>query len=280
MNVKTIFFFDSGPAGWQEVYYQQPSDLNTAFTNALTLARFRAALMGDPTTLRYIRVNDDNNPRNSTLTEVDITATITYQSKADKPSSAQMMRLYASGQTRTRPLFLRGNPDDVYDVADPTNGDAQLWKGYFGAFGDQLKAGLWFVKYRPRPIFVTQGPNTKNVLDITVWLPVNINASLTLVTTAQPVTGITPNSFVQIYKLVGLPFPPGLCRVASVVGADTINIVYPTRADFVYTQGGALLPYVPNYTAINDYAITARSTRRATGRPFDQSRGRRKSIRR
>jgi len=278
MNAKTILFFSDGTNGWEEVYYQTCSDLNGAFANAVPLMNARSKLLAQPAQCIYIRVNDDANPRASTLTPVTPILAWPYNSESDVVDTAAMMRLYAGSVTRSRPLYLRGNPDSAYDLATPTNQDAQNWLNNFYALGSLLSgsASVWQLKYRPHPIFTGAGANVFNIVSVT---PSTNGSKFTTITfTGTLPTPLVPNNYVQIYKVTGLPTPMGLCRVASVASGVQFDVYYRCPSDYNYSRGGVFLPYSPSYAVLDSYAGNPRWTRRATGRPFDVTRGRRRSI--
>lgn len=276
-NAKIVLFFSSGTAGWSEVYYTNNTSLDAAYSAAAALASFRARLMGDPTTLDAIRVEDPDLLRASTLTKQAITAPKTYVSQADNPNVAAMMRLYATGSQVSRPLYLRGNPDNAFDQAQPDNADAQAWQNNFLALGNFLKSTAsgvaWQLKSKTYP--VVKGPGV-NITPITVVGVLPAIQSLVQLTTGEA-HGLAVNDFVTLYKM-GIPRLSGTFRVVAIVDDDNFAVPFHLATSFAYPGGGYMLKYTQQYLNLTSYANQPRWTRRATGRPFDVSRGRRRAI--
>jgi hypothetical protein len=276
VTAKVELFFTSGSNGWSETYYHTDADLATSYTSALTLANLRGSLMGNPTTLDAIRVQDTAVVRASSLTPQNNKWNASFVSDADNPNVAAMMRLYDTANNRSRPLYLRGNPDDAFNVADPTNADAQLWQQNYNALGQFLSGagtgsvGAWLIKFAPQvPI-----PTARTM--VTAWNP-STPSTQSIVSAPGVTTG--PGQFVTFYNIKGLPFPPGKTFVVSFVSVGGIMTVrYRTPSDFTYQGGGYVVPYVASYGSIAAWTGVPRWTRRATGRPSDVSRGRRRSI--
>ena len=279
MNVKTIFFFQDDTNGWQEVYYQTAANLEASYPPAQNLARFRAALMAAPTQLYAIRTNDDQNPRASYLTPAALPASANYTSRSDLPDTAAMARFYSSGQQRTRGLYLRGNPDDAYTENNFQSADAQAWQQAFGAYISILAApnSPWTIKYRPRPNQATIGGNTIPISD---WEQNPDNSALTNITFSGAIPGAPAVPFfLQTYNVKGLPQAPGLVKVQQYNStALSVQCVFRTPTQYLYPMGGYAVVYAPAYDPITSVAALPRWTRRATGRPFDVTRGRRRSV--
>lgn len=276
---KITLFFSSRRNGWSENYYWSGAGISPAAENAADkLITKRMKLAAPPTILDAVRINDDAIPRLSVLVPKDAEPTGTYVSKSDNPNVTGMMRLYTGDQHRTRALYLRGNPDNAFDLALPNNADSTEWYNRFAELGLFLKGegtsnvGSWQVKYAPKPVMGA------NQFPITAW-----GAETPSTNSLINVPGI-PNRLVNdilvIYKLKGLPFPPGKTLIVKVIDGPNgvYHVRYRTPPDFTYQGSGMAVLYVPNYDAINDVAANPRWTRRATGRPSDVSRGRRRSI--
>jgi hypothetical protein len=275
MNCKITFFFENSTSGngWQEVYYTVATDLNDGYLRAGNLYNARKYLMGKGTVVTAVRVNDDANSRFSTLTPYAPFAAQPYLSDSDIVSTTAMMRLYASAQARSRPLYLRGIPDDAFNTEAPANADHQQFLTRYANLGNFLTTGGWLIKARPHPVVGT------NTVDILAWA--TTTPSTSSVIQLEGVSGVDVGGFLQCYKVKGLPFSPGLCEVldvSNVGGNDVVKIRYRTPQDYVYPLGGYAVVYSPLFFAIDAFSGNPRFTRRATGRPFDVTRGRRRSI--
>jgi hypothetical protein len=277
---KVVLAFSVRKQGWQEVYYTQAGDPTTAESAAVALATIRNDLLALPANLDSYRVSDESTPRSGFLVPWTAPPPTPWVSQADEDDVSAMMRLYSSGDLRSRPLFLRGNPDNAFDTSDPTNTDRQGWLIKFGRLGDFLRnvgtfaVGNWVIKKRPRPGAGTAFP-------IGSWVPNAVSVNTDIIVDAPLAIGA--KMALQIYGVKGLPFAPGLVKVQkfTVVGGNTnVTIVYRTPSDYVYPGGGTAVVYLPTYDAITSFANMPRFGRRITGRPFDLTRGRRRSIRR
>lgn len=269
MAFRVVFFFECKGQGWQEVYYSLASGFSAVEDNALTLATQRAKLMSDPCTLVAMRIANEEQTRASTITPLALEANPLYESSADQVSTAQLMRLYSTLTNRHRPLYLRGNPDNVFNEASPNNADYQMWLNEYRTYGAILKgASQWAIKFRPRP-------DSGNKVLITDWAAAtpSRNSAVTL----EEALGTEPPFFIQTYQVSGLPFAPGLCKVVAVAG-DVLTVRYRTPPDYDYPGGGYAVEFTPDYESITQYASFPSTVRRATGRPFDVERGRRRSI--
>jgi len=276
---KIVLFFESQSNGWQEVYYASASTLDEAFSTAQSLMGLRQALMATPTHIIGCRVNDADNPRVSRLVPEDRQPTVAYQSESDKPFMAGMMRIYNTSDNRSRALYLRGNPDNAFDLLDPVNADAQLWLQAYAALGNLLSGGsLSFkIKDKPRPIFNTIGGGVVNVVAINSFAPVGTGLPQVLVTTAAVHT-LVVGDFVTLYKMKGVPRAGGLYQVVEVGSSTTFVIKFHFGQGYQYAGGGSMLKYGGAYVSINTYAANPRFTERKTGRPFEVTRGRRPSL--
>lgn len=278
-RAKVTIVFTSGGAGWTEQYYLPATTVDIAIINSQALLKARNNLRASNVQMNLLRVQDADEPRVSRLTNLSPQPGGTYTSTCDDVKICAMMRLFTAVDGTSRPLFIRGVPTEAAEVAKGTN-DSVVFQSQFKQLGEELAQGVngsgqqYLVKYRPKPDLV----GFTNTNDITAWVPDSTNSKLTTLTLANPVT-VNANSYVDIYKVVGLPFPPGQCRVAkSVVSSTTLSIYYRTPSDYKYPGNGFLVEYASNFTNINDFDQVPRWTARATGRPFDQSRGRRRGV--
>lgn len=275
---KVVLGFTNRKQGWQEVYYAQAADPTTAEGMAVGLATQRNQLLAPPATLDTYKVGDETTPRSGFLVPWGTNPPSTWESDADEPDVCMMMRLYSSGDLRSRPVFLRGNPDNVFDTINPSNADRQAWLTKFTNFGQFLKnigsnaLGTWLIKKRPRP-------GVGSSLRITAWAPSTISANTDI--TVDGVITFGPKPALQVYGVRGLPEAPGLVKVVSFVvaaGNTAVVVRYRTPSDYSYSGAGTVVLYAPTYDPITSWASTPRSTRRITGRPLGLTRGRRRSI--
>jgi hypothetical protein len=275
---KTILTFGHPKGGWGEIFYSAATDVTTAFNAALALARVRAAMMAPPTELQYIRQADEANPRAASVTAVNLAAdTTVWTSEADLLSTAALIRLYATADSRNRPIYCRGNPDDAYDQVSPNNPDAQLWNTRLNAFIAMLKTSTsgssWQIKVKPR---LTVPPAPANFQLVNQWTTTVPSKNTLVHYLVDP--GYQIGQMVTFYGVEGLPFAPGLCRI---VDRDITGLIftirYRTPADFVYAGGAKSLLNVPSYKTV-DAGQLVKFTKHSTGRPFGATRGRRRSI--
>jgi hypothetical protein len=283
MIAKTVLFFGGDLNGWQEIYYQNAASLPSSLPVADNLAQTRAQLLGTGFSVIYYRVEDDQNARVSFLTPVNYVSNIPWTTPSALPDDSGMMRLYSSAQNRTRPLYLRGVPSGAVGAPNqfPPVPDGQAWMQAYANLAALLNPAtppsVWLIKYRPRPI--TSGVN-QNTTPIISWVTSAINSAWTVVGFSAALAGPpAPGSFIQTYKVRGLPQAPGLVEVVAWNASNnTAVVVFRTPAGYVYTSSGYGLPYTPNYDPVTISSLNPRWTRRATGRPFDVTRGRRRSV--
>lgn len=276
MAFKVVLYFAHPGGGWSETIYSTASSQSTAFNAATALATVRATLLADPCSLVAIRTSDEDNPRASALTGYKLLGSANpYVSKADNISTCFLLNLYSDSQTRQRPMYLRGNPDDAFDEASPSNADRQIWLGALQNLKDfildtQSFFPGWQLKFKPRPDPLT---NTNQIL---TWAAAN-PSSRTLIGLQDAATA-NPGDLITVYAVRGLPRPPGVCKVLA-NGTDSQHkyIAYRTPTDFNYEGGGYIVEDSPSYSTIT-YIADRKWTHRDTGRVFDQSRGRRRAI--
>lgn len=280
LNAKIVLFFTCEANGWEEVYYTNSTSLGDGYNAGLALANVRKNLMGSPTTLDAIRVEDPDALRASVLTPLGFSAPVAsgfYTSEADNPNVAAMMRLYGTGSATSRPLYLRGNPDSAYDREFPNTADAQTWKTQYKALGDFLSGNgggaIWQIKSR---IFPIPTGGSKNVFDVSLVAP-DVATKSRLVITSVAAHGLAVGNYVTLYKM-GIPRLGGTFKVVTVPDANTFSIPFALPSGATYPGGGYGLKFTANPVAINSYTFNPRWTRRDTGRPFDVTRGRRRSI--
>lgn len=278
MPFKVVVYFENGKKGWQEVYYSAGTTLTQGINAGNGLIALRTALMGGETSITGMRVQDAAMPRVSRLFHFNFKTTGKYQSLSDFPDTAALMLLYSNGDNRRRPLYLRGNPDSLFDDANPNNADQQMWLNNYALFGNFLQgqgpaaAGTWLIRKRVRP---QVGVNT---IPITTWAAA-VPSTLTNIVLDGNVP-LVQGSFLQTYHVKGLPFAPGLVEVVSATPGVTTSakILYRTPSDYIYDSTGYAILFAATFDTINDFDDKPLITRRATGRPFELSRGRRRSI--
>jgi hypothetical protein len=283
-NGKIVFFLSQGKNGWSESYYTNDTTLDSLqhSAQALYMARFR--LLAEPATIDYVRLADAGSLRVSTLTPAQTGGVFnavrpSYVSDCEVVGRTAEMTIYTvSGHQRK--IYLRGAPDDAFNLVQPTNFDAQLFLSYYGEFGQlvsnmaTLGTGIWQMREKPRAIFP---PNVgANVIAIVTWISTTPSTNTVMGLATAP---ITPTPFGTVYKAKGLPFSPGLVQVVAVgVNPAVLTIRYRTPADYVYPDGAFYLPYAPVFENISSFSSAPSWSVRRTGRPFGVSRGRRRSI--
>jgi hypothetical protein len=199
--------------------------------------------------------------------------TTAYATQSDKPFNAALCVLYATDETRQRPLYLRGNPDDAFNQFIPDNADANLWRSILTTqFFPALINGNYMIKFRPRPDgIITQ-------YEVQSWTQSLLKPQTDVVVKGG--IGVSAGDLVQFYKIKGAKPRPGLQRVVSIVVGDpaTLLINYYTRPGFTYQDGGFAVVWEAEYGAIL-FANFERFVSHRTGRPFGLSLGKRPSNR-
>jgi len=277
VTIKTNFFFNLRTSGWSETYYQTGTDLNAAFTNALALAKARMLLAGTPTTISYIRNALVGAQRQSQLTAVGPVSSYPfdppiYATHSDLAGVAALCTAYSTVPPNQRPMYLRGNPDGLFEAAPQPITDSQKWFNAFqGPFQAALTSGPWLLQWRTR---LGSDANQSAIDDVQ-----NIAGSLTSVITLHDATlAFKAGDYMQIYKMRGAQPTPGAVRVLSVDPTALLIVVqYSFQENYNY-QGGAVARKLQlNYAPITS-CLFERNLTKKTGRPFGVSRGRRRAI--
>jgi len=276
MPWKTIFEFSHPQGGWSETYWNNyDSDATAAYNSALVLAQERMWLSATPTVMNYLRLSDATTSRNASITRVNLTCPFDYTSDSDVGYNSAMVRLYAGASGYNRTVYVRGIPDDVYDLDSTGNTDENNWKNHFEAHYKQAlipggSGQKWFVRSRnretsnPKKTIVVIAPNTLNGRLEFDYLPSD--------------TGPAVGDYVVLYGVKGVQPAPGLVKV---VGVDTVLkrvvVDYVLPRNYTFQGSPMWRNYLVKYTLI-DYASVAKITHRIIGRPFGLSRGRRVAI--
>jgi hypothetical protein len=269
---KVILFFRVPRGGWSETYYTEADTLEIAGQNTFQLTQERNNLLIEPARLIAFRLSQDGTPRNSILSGVDVAPG--FQSgtqQSDTPWQTQLVRLRSTTTGVGRSIYLRGIPDEMWNLTDPNNPTALQWRDrFYSQFAPILKNGDWFIKSRPQ---IGDVPRQ----EIAGWVPdLNIE-NQTLVTTTAP-SNVTAGDKITAYKIKGFTPAPGLLEVISstpTIGTFAVRI--HTKNTFQYQQGGYFLKYQPFFSQVNS-AVLGPIVHRDTGRPFDLQRGRRRAI--
>ena len=285
---KIVVFYSSERQGWSETYYMTAANssavysvMSPGFINA------RMLLASAPTTMLAFRISDTANYRSSQLFPVGggtgyMPPPNQYESESDQPFNACLMRLYSVGPPNVqRPLYLRGNPDSAFDLSSPNNADAQAFGNNYQNFAAFLQANGFNIRYKVKPIFPTPGGPAATVTPISGWATTSPSSSSVLTTPMGYVFPTPIPPFLTIYRLKGLPTTPGLVEVLGLTGAPTpvgYTVRFRTPQDYSYPGGGFFLAASWSYPAITNIAQQFTFNRRATGRPFDVERGRRRAI--
>lgn len=276
---KTIFYFENLKNGWSETFYQTATNSSTAFDNAFVLLKKRTMMMAQPTIATFIRISDEGIARSAELTAVGPSTmfpypTQSYASFSDRVTSAVLFRAFGSPLGTNRPIYVRGNPDNLYDLVTPGNTDATTWQTNANAWLAILKnpAAQWLIKHRtPRSSILLSA--------IYTWVNEAPASPNSVFTTDKP-TGLAIGDFLQIYGPAGLKPKASLFKVQNVSEASanaSVTVYYNLPNNFLYSGGARWGKYVPGYGNITDVQREQFVTR-ATGRPFAGTRGRRRSI--
>lgn len=263
---KVNFFFGHIDGGWSETYYNDAPDSGSSFTLANTLAGARAPLMGEGVTLQRIRVAQVGAARRSSITTVNLK--VLNVGPCDQIYDAVLFSLYNTPDTVQRPLYMRGNPDKIYDESDATQFQAWLALAY-STFFSRLLNDPWYI----------QTKDTTNVFEAINAIGSADGGATTTVTLNGLFTG-TRGQYVSFYGIKGLRRPMGTLLVNSVEtvgGISTLSVSYQLPPNFLYQGNGRLRVYDPAFHKI-DSRIFSKFTHRIVGRPFGVSRGRRRAI--
>lgn len=273
---KVVLLFSQRIAGWSETFYVDAANPTIAFNRGRDLANIRSQMLGEGANLDYIRISQEGVKRLSTLTAVGpgtsypMPRTV-YASNADRIGAAALARVYDQVDQLSRPLTLRGGPDNLFDTLNPSNPDALAWTSYFdNDLRTLLTNGNWAIKSR----FFPATPPTK--AKIVSWS--NIVDTLNSKALLDVAIAWQPGDVAIIGKGSTLKPSPGATRV---IGYDSttlfLTLKFSLPNNFVLTPPITIYKYSPVYGGIN-YINYDRATIRKTGRPFGGSRGRRPSI--
>jgi hypothetical protein len=269
--------------GWSETYYSPLGQAPLAENAFKRLLAVRKTLMAFPAAITAYRITDTTQIRASYLVNfgaLGIVNSTQYISAADNAPSCPMMRLYGGDPNYfNRGLFLRGQPDGAYNDATQVGADTLAWQQAYSNFGAYLQGSaspndVWQMKDRTRPVFPPDGG--ANVEPILTWTANPTNGYLSQVTVGT----ILPEGtmYALTYRVKGLPTSPGLVQIVSGAGTLTMQVKYLTPGGYLYPGGGFITPYQASFNNIAQFSAYPRWTRRATGRPSDQPRGRRRAI--
>lgn len=278
MTQKITFMFSSGKYGWSESYYCNQTDLASAFVAAQPLANTRSRLLSLPSRMDFLRISDAANIRVANLVAVGAgtqnpLTTSTWVSASDQPYNAALINVLGNQLGTGRKVYIRGNPDNLFDAVDPTNADAQQWNALFESYRSVLSgAGAFQIKVRTNK-------SLNELKSATAWTNLAAPSPFSAVTlesnfSVPPVVG----NYLIFYGS-GLNPRPGAMRILDITpGSSPIYIVnYNVPNTFTGPQNAKLAVFGANFTGISDCQFE-RFTRRATGRPFGLSRGRRRAV--
>lgn len=268
-NFKTNFFFAWQQSGWSETYYQTASNIQAAADNAQALLVYRGRLLAADAVCQYVRVSDDAIQNDSILRNNSVgDVGILDLGKSEPAFFSYTVNLESVDGLYRRPIYIRGLPDGVYD---PSSGQAlanSFWSRRLQEFLNYLiqPASIWTMKVNDK-----SGANPRVPIAQLVFQ----NTGTVQLTFAQPWAGPV-YSFVHVYNAKVHPLI-GTKQIADKTG-NAITLVYPTpQPGFTY-DGRATCKQV-SYVFIKpgDWHIVGFSHRIA-GRPFGQSRGRRRKT--
>lgn len=276
--IRTTFFFELDRYGWSESYFKEGT-LNQNFitSTAIPLANKRVKMLGKigPASLtgapwlKYMRCSDINvfgDSKVNYFNQVDGTNDTSGFGSCDMPWTRAKSRQEAlANNTVRRFTYMGGFPDNCFVNGDewiPTPGVLTKIQQFFTFLGN-WSWGL-----------VSKQPAT----GATVWQP----------------TAVAYNATAKTVTLTGAPVPGGpdakYIKISKVQHPKSLNGTYPLLFD---SNGKAILTgfcgdpgiwdgtgkflYIANVFYPLGYWAVEDATRRATGRPFDSPRGRRKS---
>lgn len=270
---KITLFFNQGLAGWSESWYVEGVDHDDALDIGRKYAKDRVELLGAGPQITYLRSEDlavDGSVRHSFLGMVNTLPDLEGAAEFDQehayavtPGSAYLVNIITKNN-RQRSFHIRGLPDKVIH-GDAYGGlkDVEFKKPYAN-WVKFLKDNL-----QVRTKKSAAEGDTAKVTAVTV---ADGRATLTL---NQALFALGDN--VTMYGFKGENHPRGEKEVLAVSG-NTIEVHHD--GSYVYNQEKNAKVTKVEYTYHGIEAVSQRrATIRATGRPFDQRRGRRRANR-
>lgn len=269
LNVaKVTLCFQQGIYGWTESYFlNNPSDTLTAeLTKANALANKRLPMSGADTSVRFIKVSNEQQNRD-VLIDNTVYGGATGK-PSDAPDTAILTRRLSTDPASYSPLYLRGVWDELIKNGgqiDPSNADWNAaYSGWRGLLNDTT-AGWGFIA---RDLSAVQISLIGNVVQ-------NANGTVR-VTTEDPIFG-GGSSVGERFK----GFVSGVTGAASVNGSNVYIVRGANFADtekripiFPYVSGGKFTFNTLKFFKISGTQLL-RVIERKVGRPSYASRGRR-----
>lgn len=264
MSVPCQFFFRSADGyGWSERYFYAGTTTDPAFSsNINALASARVQLLTTSGRLTHIRVASPT-LRNPFIFALAAGGTPGSYAPPTAPAEVALLFRMNAGITGYNRIFLRGIPDEI--VSGDSYAPTPTWNGVMNSFIATLSNSFW---------------NCQGTLGSpTVRFPIlNLNPNLPRGYSFD----VTPRVLVQgnVIRMHGASVPGynGIKRVVAVgpsatlvqVGGAAPAVADPTTLAY-YTQ-------IMDFDAVITSAFPENLTRRAAGRPFGLSRGRRPTL--
>ncbi len=257
-TIRCQLFFQTAANGWSETYFLSGTNTVSSLNTVKALTLRRMALSSFDTVCTYQRISDDAVFRDSLVTSSPFPGTYSPTLLSAPDFTALLVRLSSGVQFR-RSLFMRGIPEALVQGQDFVP-DA-TWISRFNSFATYLENNFSLKVFDRALNPVIQG------LFITA-----AGVCQTLTNTAFPV-----GSIVRFRKVGTVPRLTGNQIVTVPSAGFTFTILnYGNR-------GAWNLPYLVQQATIDlqpiDNVVFERLVSRRVGRPFGQSRGRRKVIR-
>lgn len=264
--MRVSFFFEQGPYGWSESVHNLGASYTQVAIPAFALRDARLALLPGSAKLTYLRISDDEAPRDSVLlNEFAANVGLSPVPNSDPTFTSNLIRISASSRVRRalymRPAFLGEGSNGDRVVNDPQ------WLNRYPAWRNQLldAANGWAVRFWADS---DTGLNVQGVDNSTGNLVINIPGAGLAVDTSFKLRNFSAN--VRLNGQYRITAKTGdLYTVTPNKLAGQTILVYAMGKAF--TTSRAMLP-VTGCTFV-------RTTSRKTGRPFASPRGRRGRVR-
>jgi hypothetical protein len=261
----TLLFQDNNvPSGWAEVYYQNASGDDQAAAVTDDLANRRAVLLSGNTELTGWRCGQVDLIRQTLSVNGLHRRGPDDTGLADHPWDSLLCR-FNSGAKYSRPLFLRGIPDLVFNPPDAASVTAR--EAWYSRLNDYLNSFVTGARWLIRAEDKEQPDNVPRRIINTA---VAAGLSVTFTTDVDHLFSV--GDTVVVYSRQWAP-PMGRRVVQAVGGPDTFTVPYTgVRKSTTGSQSARHILIV--YKVIDRWNIE-RANHRDTGRPFGLLRGRR-----
>jgi hypothetical protein len=261
---KVNLIFQNGSQGWSETFYTLQNDLAGAEVATEVMRTARQKLLAPPAVNSYVRITGQATRGLREIYAPVVLPYVPYVSKSDVPATCARLTLYASSGPAQRPLYMRGIPDNLWDIDGAPSPDYITWLTQYQAAGglqSVLNNGVWFVRFRDK---------TAAQKHVSLINPTN-SPKQTNITTVEPHGFIAGNtvSFIGVRDF-GQPF--NTIKVVEVFNATSFSVACNARQSYSYPGGATVALYLVSYAPITSNNLTE-IYKRDTGRPFGQHRG-------